>query len=248
MTHTERTRFIILFVLLVLLIGLGVLVNRFQQRGSVGADALGQIQNQAVATFKDDDGIEQTSLSEVNSLRVLPGNTRLVLNYNLGKRSSQNAQFDVQFFNTNSGQLLTTLRGLNGQQGVVRSEAKNVPNGTYDISAKPTHFLSQSKKGIAYSNGTPTTIDFEKVFKWGDIDVSHNGKGDNVINNADWARLVAAWGSTDQNLLNVADYNGDGHVNNVDASVLLGNWGPPGEQFQVEAAEEASVEVPAEFE
>lgn len=233
MTHTERTRFIILLVLVIVLIGLGIVVNRARQ-GTVGADTLGVMLNQAVATYKSDDGLEFTNLSDVSRLEVQGGDTRLVTNYKLGKRSNQNADIDIQFFNTDNGQLITTLRGLKGQQGVVRVRAKNIPNAIYDISVKPLGFLSQSKREVPYENGTPTTVDFPEIFKWGDIDVSHNGKGDNVINNADWARMVAAWNGADQELVSVADYNGDGHVNNVDASVLLANWGPPGELFQVE--------------
>lgn len=246
MTHTERTRFIILFIVVLVLIGLGFVVNRLQREGSVGADILGEIHNQAVATFKSDDGLEFTTLSDVSKLQVSGGETRLSITYKLGNRPNQNAKFDIQFFNAESGELITTLRDLNGQQGVVKVTAKNIPNGIYDISVKPVGFLSQSRRDVTYSNGVPTTVNFEKDFGWGDIDVSHNGKGDNIINNADWARLLSAWGEADQDLLATTDYNGDGRVNNVDASVMLANWGPPGEQFVVEAATDQA-EVPDDF-
>jgi hypothetical protein len=229
MTHTERTRFIILTVLLVILVVIGVTVSRLQRQSTVGADVLGVIQNQAAATFKSEDGLEQTTLSDISEVTVSSGVNNLTVNYNLGKRANQNASFDVQFYNSESGQLVTTLFNQNGQNGVIKIKAKNIANGTYDISFKPVGFLSQSKKAVAYTNGTPQTLDFPTVFKWGDIDVSHAGKGDNVINNADWAVLVGSFNESSDK----ADYNADGVVNNVDASVMLANWGPPGEQFDV---------------
>lgn len=241
MTHTERTRFIILTVLLVILVVIGVTVNRIQRQSTVGADELGAIENQAAATFKSEDGIEQTTLSDISRVTVSSGVNNLTVNYNLGKRADQNAKFDVQFYVGDSGQLLTTLFAQNGQAGIMRIKAKNIANGTYDISFKPIGFLSQAKKAVAYTNGTPQTLDFPTVFKWGDIDVSHNDKGDNVINNADWAVLVGAFNASSDK----ADYNADGVVNNVDASVMLNNWGPPGEQFDVSA--DATPSAPPEL-
>lgn len=231
MNPTERTRFIILSVILVILVVVGLTVNRLKQDTEVGADVLGVIQNQAAATFKSEDGLEQTTLSDISEVTVSSGVNNLTINYNLGKRANQNVKFDSQFYNIDSGQLLTTLIDQNGQNGILKIKAKNIANGSYDISFKPIGFLSQAKKAVAYANGTPQTIDFPNVFKWGDIDVSRNGKGDNVINNADWAVLISAFNQSSEK----ADYNADGIVNNIDASIMLANWGPPGEQFDVTA-------------
>lgn len=231
MTRPERNRFIILVVLLIILVAVGLAVNRLRNNSLVGADVIGVLQNQAAATFKSDDGLELTTLSDISQLTVSTGVNKLTVNYNLGKRPNQNSKFAIQFFPSDSGQLLTTLRDQNGQAGILRVKATNIPDNTYDISFKPLYFLSQSRKSVAYANNQPATIDFSQPFKWGDIDASHNGEGDNEVNNADWAKLVAAWNTGDTK----ADYNGDGEVNNADAAVMLANWGPPGEQFQVEA-------------
>ncbi len=231
MTHTERTRFIILIILLILLIALGFAVNRFQSRSRVGADVLGIIDNQAAATFESSDGIQFTSLSDISHLTVSSGVNNLVISYSLGSRVNQNAKFDIQFFHNSSGQLVATLRDLSGQNGVLKAQAKNIPNGTYDIAVKPIGYLSQAKKAVAYANGTPTTLDFTTPFAWGDIDSSHAGRGDNIVNNADWAILLAAFNGNSP----LADYNADGIVNGIDASVMLANWGPPGERFQSES-------------
>lgn len=248
MTQKERTRFIILLVLLVLIVGLAFLVNVYQRRSEVGADILGEMQNQAVATYKTDDGLELTNLSTISKIRVSSGNNRLTALYKLGKRKDQNGLFDIQFYNTDSGELVATVPKVKGQQGTFRLRANSIPNGIYDISAKPLGYLSQAKRSISYSNGSPVAIEYDKVFAWGDIDVSHGGKGDNVINNADWSQLILAWGSDNAQAVARADYNSDGVVNNVDASVMLANWGPPGELFEVSDTTEELAAPPEEFE
>lgn len=227
MTRTERNRFIVLVILLIALVVISLLVNRFRGQSPIGADVIGILQNQAAATFKSDDGLELTSLSDISQLTVSTGVNRLTVNYNLGKRPNQNSKFAAQFFGSDSGQLITTLRDQNGQAGILRVKATNIPDGSYDISFKPLYFLSQSKPAIGYANNQPAVLDFAQPFKWGDIDPSHGGLGDNEVNNADWVRLVAAWNTGDT----LADYNGDGEVNNADAVEMLSNWGPPGEQF-----------------
>lgn len=237
MEQRQRRRFFILMLLLVVIVGVAAFITRYQGKTGVGADVLGVIDNQAVATFSDDAGIEQTTLSDVSRLTVSGGVNNLTLTYSLGRRENQNATFDIQFFGTQSGQLVTTLRDQRGQSGSIRIKAKNIPDGVYDIAIKPAGFLSQAKRQVSYANGQPLTIDFPDAFKWGDIDVSRNGKGDNIINNADWSVLIRAWNTDDVQ----SDYNADSVVNNAEAGILLRNWGPPGEQFDA-AADAAATE------
>ena len=47
--------------------------------------------------------------------------------------------------------------------------------------------------------------------------------GDNLINAADLAEVLAAWGP---NPGNPADFDGDGGVDAEDLAVVLANWGP----------------------
>lgn len=239
MTQTERTRFTILIILLAILIVFGILIDRFRSRGGVGADILGTIQNQAVAIFKDADGLEQTSLSDISQLTVSGGVSNLTVNYELEKRPSQAADLDIQFYQPSNDEPVTTVKNKKGEGGSVIAKLKNVPNGVYDITVKPIGFLSRVKGNFPYANGQPTTLEFkgnEESFLWGDIDVSHNDKGDNTINNADWSILVSSWNAEDER----ADINEDGVVNNVDASVLLKNWGERGRRFRVEFATDAA--------
>jgi len=230
MTRAERNRFVILVLLLIVLVAVALLVNRLRNNNLIGADVIGVLQNQAAATFKSDDGLELTTLSSISELSVSTGVNKLTVNYNLGRRANQNSKFAVQFFPSDSGQLLTTITNQNGQAGILRVKATSIPDGTYDISFKPLYYLSQSKKSVAYANNSPATLDFTAPFKWGDIAPARpNGDaGDNEVNSADWAKFVGAWNTSDA----VADYNADGEVNSADAVVLLANWGPPGEQFE----------------
>ncbi len=242
MTQTERTRFTILIVLLVLLVAAGLFLTKFRREGNVGASTLGVIENQAVSTFTSKDGIELTSLSNVSRINVGSGNNTLVINYSLGDRPNQNAVMDIQFFVSQNNQLRSSLSQQQGQGnklkanlqeqqgkgGNLRVTAESIPNSTYHIAVKPVDFLSQAKYDVPYENGKTAVIDFPEPFRWGDI---NEGQQDNVVNNADWSILVSAWNTGDTK----TDYNADGVVNNVDASVMLNNWGTPGEQFSVKA-------------
>lgn len=245
MTQSERNRFIILIVLLVLLVGISYAVNRYQRRGEVGASVLGTIANQAVATFKTADGLELTNLSTISELRVSTPSNRLTVNYELGgSRPNQGGKFAIQFYRSDNGQLLTTIPNQKGQpggqgKGLLRVQAKNIPNAVYDISVKPQYYLSQAKKNIAYFGGQTLVVDYEEPFKWGDIGPNE----DNIINNADYAVLSNAWNQASD----VADVNADGIVNNFDLGVMLNGWGPPGDLFQIEAlASELPVAPPEE--
>lgn len=244
MTQTERTRFLILIGLLVILVTTAVVITRFNRAG-VGADILGTIQNQAVATYKDDDGIEQTTLSDISQVTVASGVGTLTLNYQLEGRQNQSSNLDLQLFKPESDSPLTTVRDKKGDKGTLVTKLQNIPNGTLDFSVKPLGYLSQAKKGIAYSNGGSTTLQYETAFLWGDIDVSAGGKGDNTINNADWSVLITDWNKSSLK----ADLNGDGVVNNVDASTMLNNWTKDGDRFDTAQAvtADANADVPLDL-
>ncbi len=228
MTQREKTRFIVLTVILVILVVAGLSINRFIRKTSVGADLLGEIQNQAVATYTDADGLDMPlSLSNISRVQVSSGTNNIAASYTLEKRQSQTALFDVQFYRAGDDSPLTTVRDKKGESGTLSTTLKNIPNGRYDITIKPLGFLSAVVFDFAYVNGQRAILEYKDPFLWGDIDKSNNNKGDNVVNNADWFEIVSNWG----NDYPKADLNGDGTINNVDASVMLANWGKEGSRF-----------------
>lgn len=241
MTQAERTRFLILAGLLIVLVIVGLLVNRFRGPGTE-ADILGIIQNQAAATYKSQDGLELSSLSDISSVTVSGGVANLTLVYKLEKRDDQGAKLDIQLFRPDDDSPLTTLRDKKGEQGSVFMKLKNIADGNYDITMKPAGFISQVSTKVPYRNSKRTTIDFKDPFLWGDLDKSHENKGDNKVNNADWAILISQWNidSPDPKV----DLNGDGVVNNVDASVLLKNWNKQGQRFLIEEVTEQVTPIP----
>lgn len=241
MTQTERNRFTILIVTLIVLVVGGILLGRFRSKTEVGADILGVIQNQAVATYTDADGVAmQPSLSDISQVTVSGGVGNVTINYNLGKRANQSAKLDVQFYKANEDVPLVTFNDKNGDQGSIVTKLKNVPNGQYDVSIKPVSYLSQVVKNFNFANGKANIVDFAEPFPWGDIDVSHNNKGDNKVNNADWAVFIKSWNTPEEK----ADYNGDGIVNNADAVVLLNNWNKQGQRFDINQINAVETPVP----
>jgi hypothetical protein len=231
MTQTERNRFTILTIILIVLVIAGIGVAQFRKRSEVGADvALGQILNQAVATYSDPDGIPmELSLSSISQLTVTGGEGKLTLNYALAKRVNQNIPIDIQVWQQSQKSPFAVFNDESGEEGTVSTTLKNVANGQYDISAKPFGYLSQSARATQFTNGkAENVVEYKDGFLWGDIDVSNQGRGDNKINNADWSVLLKAWDTDDAK----ADFNADGIVNNADASVLLGNWDKSGVQFK----------------
>lgn len=232
MTQTERNRFTILIVVLIILVIAGVVIAQFRKRSSVGADTpLGQILNQAVATYSDPDGIPMDmTLSSISQIAVYSGEGQMTVNYTLAKRTNQTIALDLQVWQQNQKYPFAVFNDENGDQGTVATTLKNVPDGQYDVSAKPFGYLSQVVKAFPFKNGKgqENLVEYKDGFLWGDIDVSNNGKGDNKINNADWSVLLKAWDTDDAK----ADFNADGIVNNADASILLTNWDKSGTQFR----------------
>ncbi len=254
MTHTERTRFIILIILLILLVGIGFAVQQARKSGKVGADLLGEIKNQAVASFKDKDGNEmEPTLSDESSLLVASGKNQVTITYKLqsvpnqqGQSESvqnQNADIDVEIYRVGEDKPLVTYINKKGQNGTLFMNVLNLANGTYHFAIKPKHHLAQRVENVSYTNGTPVVIDFKDPFLWGDIDITHDGKGDNgdnKINSLDWTILANAWASSEEK----TDWNGDGTTNSLDAAILLSNWGKPAGIFDVDQLRPSPSPIP----
>ncbi len=237
MTQSEKRRFVFLVVLLLILVVAGVVIARFRTQGSASADVLGVIQNQAVATYKDGDGVDMdTTLSDISQLTVSSGVGNLTVNYSLGKRANQSVKLDLQLFKPSEDAPFTRVADKNGDAGSLVTKLKNIANGSYDVSLKPQDFLSQTVPNFPYQNGKSNIVDYKDAFRWGDIDVSHNNKGDNKINNADWAVFIKNWNTDNEK----ADYNGDSVINNADASVLLESWNKQGGRFVVDEVDAAA--------
>jgi hypothetical protein len=65
---------------------------------------------------------------------------------------------------------------------------------------------------VAYSSGSAPTLNFGNLF-------GADLNSDNVVNTADYSRLISNWFGT-----GVADINRDGAVNTADYSVMISNW------------------------
>lgn len=244
MTQSERRRFTILVIILLVLGGIAVYLNRFRPRTELGADTLGEIQNQAVATFNDGEGNNQTTLSDISKVRVTSGSSDLSMIYKLqGTDKQQNATFAIQLFKPNSDTPLTTVPSKRGEAGRVTTTLKNIPNGTYDFAAKPVGFLAQAVLNYPFVNGQATQIEFKEPFPWGDINrppANPDQVGDGIVNSADWSELVNKW----QQQSDLADFNGDGVVNSADASVMLNNWMKTDQRFVAAQRRAAATPVP----
>lgn len=243
MTQTERTRFTILIAVLAVLVVAGVLVQR-ARNSKVGADILGVIRNQAVATYSDKDGNKmEATLSDQSELIVASGTNNLTINYKLDKRTAQAAVLDIEIFRPGDDAPLLVLTSKKGDNGTLLMRVKNLANGSYDIAVKPRGYLSQVVTAVNYQNGTPVVVDFKDPFLWGDIDVTHDGRGDNgdnMVNVFDWTVLTNAWDTADAK----ADFNGDGAVNSLDAGILSANWGKQGARFDVDQLKPSPTPIP----
>jgi len=67
--------------------------------------------------------------------------------------------------------------------------------------------------------------------------------GDGIVDAADLAELLGAWGTSDEG----ADLNNDGIVNAVDLAILLGAWGPCGTGASQHPSREAGALIAAHF-
>ncbi len=94
--------------------------------------------------------------------------------------------------------------------------------GTYDLAAKASHWLRQTRAHIALT-GSLVTVNFSLVN--GDVD------GDNEVTLFDFGQLVAAFGSMpgDSNWNANADLDGDEEVTLFDFGILVRNFGAIGD-------------------
>ncbi|MCS7309314.1 MAG: hypothetical protein NZ741_03760 [Armatimonadetes bacterium] len=94
--------------------------------------------------------------------------------------------------------------------------------GTFDLSAKGSHWLRQTVPGVSLKENAQ--VDF--TLTNGDVN------GDNEVSLLDFGAFVAAFGSTPGDLLwnPDADLNGDEEVNLLDFGVLLQNFGAIGDE------------------
>jgi hypothetical protein len=92
----------------------------------------------------------------------------------------------------------------------------DVPEGTTGLSAK-TAWSLRRKLAVPFDADGQAVVNFTgaSLLKGGDL------TGDNLVNLADYAKLVSKWLVP---LSPVADINGDGAVNVIDYSVLASNW------------------------
>lgn len=98
----------------------------------------------------------------------------------------------------------------------------NIVPGTYDVTAKASHWLRQRRGSVVI--GPDTTIVSFSLLN-GDVD------GDNEVSIGDYAVLSAAFGSGpgDPNWDPEADLNGDDSVDIGDYAILSGNFGEAGD-------------------
>lgn len=107
--------------------------------------------------------------------------------------------------------------------GGTYSFATSQPDGSYDVTAKGTHWLRQLNGGVAFIGGA-SNVDFDLIN--GDADP------DNEVNLVDAGALSAAFGSIegDPNWNANADLNKDGEVNLVDWGILSARFGLAGDE------------------
>lgn len=99
----------------------------------------------------------------------------------------------------------------------------NIAAGTYDVTAKGTHWLRKKRASQAIAGGSLTGQNFTLIN--GDCD------GDNEVGIGDFALLSAAFGTSigDPGYNPMADLNGDGSVDIGDFAILSANFGETGD-------------------
>jgi hypothetical protein len=109
---------------------------------------------------------------------------------------------------------------LDDNGGYVLAE---VPQGTYDIAFKASHWLRRVLTGVVVENDL-TGVNVTLIN--GDVD------GDNEVTLVDFGRLVAAFGSIpgDENWDADADLDGDEEVTLLDFGILVSHFGELGDE------------------
>ncbi|MCS7310258.1 MAG: hypothetical protein RMK92_05475 [Armatimonadota bacterium] len=100
----------------------------------------------------------------------------------------------------------------------------DVPNGTYDLAFKASHWLRRVARNVTVSGANVGGVSVS--LPNGDID------GDNEVSLLDFGRLVAAFGTQpgDANWNPNADLDGDADVSLLDFGVLVRSFGLVGEE------------------
>jgi len=183
------------------------LVIRLRAQGEI-------ISNTATVSWDDANG-PHTATSNTVTTQVLAAAT--TINYSLqnvgsGDHSS-NVTLTVYSVGGTSPLETHTVSCTNTGSGAASgSVSLGIANGSYDFRIKePTH-LSKKLNNINYSDTAAPTLNFQTI-SGGDLN------GDNVINTADYSRLIVSWFGT-----GTADINRDGIVNSADFSLMVGNW------------------------
>lgn len=98
-----------------------------------------------------------------------------------------------------------------------------LPSGTYDVTAKASHWLRKRQASVFFSNGGASGIEISLTN--GDIN------GDNVISLGDYSLLRQAFGTAPGSPAwnPMADLNGDGTVSLADYAILRLNFGGIGD-------------------
>ncbi len=137
---------------------------------------------------------------------------------NLGDWPQSKAQpVTLTVFNSNGNSVQTVSTTLDANGNFAFMPSFVVPDGTYLIRAKASHWLTASVSGVMINrNHLPQNLSFNLVN--GDVN------GDNVIGSADLTLVRIAFGST----LASADMNGDGNVGSADLTIVRKNFGQSG--------------------
>ena len=97
-----------------------------------------------------------------------------------------------------------------------------IPMSDFQVTCSRTNFDPEIHGGPEYTNFEPSENDdlFSTDFMVLDCNADINGDG--VVDGADLAAMLAAWGSCD---ICIADMNGDRIINGADLAALLAAWG-----------------------
>ncbi|TSC66559.1 MAG: hypothetical protein CEO22_37 [Candidatus Berkelbacteria bacterium Gr01-1014_85] len=241
MTRSERLRLVTWLIVLALLIGAALFLNRFQRQGGASADILGTIANQAVAIYQSDDGTSESVLSDISTLTVASGSSTATINYKLEGRQDLTIAGVLQLFRAEADSPLLTLKNLKASNGSLIKKLANLPNGSYDFTFKPNCFISQTLTNVPFNNGQGTKVSFTTPFLYGDLNGNDGDRGDNVINSLDYAVLLQLFNSE---VASCVDANTDLVINTLDLSALLANFGVSGQRYSLDAVNALDTTAP----
>lgn len=129
------------------------------------------------------------------------------------------------FAKTADGVVQLRRNPLNGQWELVEDPFfgdMEIPMSDFQVTCSRTNFDPAIHLGPEFTNFEPSENDdlFSTDFMVLDCNADINGDG--VVDGADLAAMLAAWGSCD---ICIADLNGDRIINGADIAALLAAWG-----------------------